>query len=95
MKAKLNKKSVSLNLNLQEFSLLTEILGQWLEAYHEEGCEWSEFVENHQGQFEKVDKYINKCIQSNNSPYPQKINFVAKGHPNASRLNAIITGYSK
>lgn len=78
MKAKLNKKSVSLNLNLQEFSLLTEILGQWFEAYHEEDCEWSEFVEKHQGQFEKVDKYINKCIQKNTAPIVQKIVFNKK-----------------
>lgn len=78
MKAKLNKKSVSLNLNLQEFSFLTVVLGQWLEAYDEEDCEMSKFVEKHQEQFEKVDKYIDKCIEKKTTPIVQKIVFNKK-----------------
>ena len=95
MKVKLNKKSVSINLNFQEFGNLVDILDQWLEVYHEEDCEYSEFIEKHQSQLEKVDKYINKCVSKNINPYPQIINFVKKGQSNAEEFNAIIEGFSK
>lgn len=75
MKGKLNKKSVTITMNLAEFELLTDILGQWGEAYHENKCDYSDFVEKHIEGFERTNKYINKCIGKNESVLPQKIQF--------------------
>lgn len=75
MKGKLNKKSVTITMNLSEFDLLTDILGQWAEAYHEQDCEYSDFVQKHIDGFERTDKYINKCLNKNESVLPQKIQF--------------------